>query len=473
MAPVAVFAAPGDTLFSDDFNRVALPPWTTSDASLTGTLAGAPTANSPPRAGYTSGGTVVVTGPTFNAAVPAARLDIWVRRGNNQISDAPEANEDFVVEYRRADGTWNQLLTYLGAGSPGQQFAGSAALPADALHGTLAIRVRQTGGSGAGADYWHFDDVVVTELALSNPLAVGACEYFENGLASNWIVTAGTGFAGISNATALSPVSSMFVNGGTVTVTSIVIDTSDPTFTDLTYWVRRGRDTFSEDPDNGNDLVVEYLNDVGSWVAIETFTGNGGPGLEYSRTVSLPTAGRHAGFQLRFRQTGGKGAATDFWHVDDVCFVQAVIPVLEVTKVQQLLSDPINGSAFPYAIPGAFVQYSISVTNLGIGAVDADSLVVTDPLPVGVALYVDTGAGDPITFSDGGMPSGLGYNYATDVTFSNQAGGGPPFNYVPTPDADGFDPAVTGYRIAPTGTMNPSVSGDNPSFTVTLRVRIE
>ena len=473
MAPVAVFAAPGDILFSDDFNRTALAPWTTTDATLSGILTGGPTSNSNPRAAYTSGGAVTVTGPTFNAAVPAARLDIWVRRGSNQISDAPEANEDFVVEYRRADNTWNSLLTYLGSGTAGQEYVGSVALPADALHGTLAIRVRQTGGSGAGSDYWHFDDVAVTELALSTPLVVGACEYFESGLASNWTVTAGTGFAGTSNATALSPVNSMFLNGGTVTVTSVVVDTSDPTFTDLTYWVRRGRDTFSEDPDNGNDLVVEYLNDVGSWVALETFTGIGGPGQGYSRTVSLPPEGRHAGFQLRFRQTSGKGPATDYWHVDDVCFVQAVIPVLQVSKVQQLLSDPVNGSASPYAIPGAIVQYSVSVTNQGIGAVDADSLVVTDPLPVGVALYVDTGAGDPITFSDGGTPSGLSYNYATDVTFSNQAGGGPPFDYVPTPDVDGFDPAVTGYRIAPTGTMNPSVNGSNPSFTVTLRVRIE
>ena len=111
--------------------------------------------------------------------------------------------------------------------------------------------------------------------------------------------------------------------------------------------------------------------------------------------------------------------------------------------------------------------------NQGIGTVDSDSLVVTDPLPANVALYVDTSGGDPITFSNGSTPSGLAYNYATDVTFSNQAGGGPPFNYTPVPDADGFDPAITGYRVAPTGTMSAASGGNNPSFNVTLRVRIE
>jgi len=59
------------------------------------------------------------------------------------------------------------------------------------------------------------------------------------------------------------------------------------------------------------------------------------------------------------------------------------------------------------------------------------------------------------------------------VTFSNQAGGGPPYTYVPGPDADGFDAAVRGLRIAPTGSMNASVGGNAPSFNVTLRIRIE
>ena len=46
MTPVAVFAAPGDILFSDNFNDAALAPWTTTDASLSGILTGGPTSNS-------------------------------------------------------------------------------------------------------------------------------------------------------------------------------------------------------------------------------------------------------------------------------------------------------------------------------------------------------------------------------------------------------------------------------------------
>ena len=90
-----------------------------------------------------------------------------------------------------------------------------------------------------------------------------------------------------------------------------------------------------------------------------------------------------------------------------------------------------------------------------------------------MALYVDSSSGDPITFTDGSTPSGLSYNYATNVTFSNQVGGGPPYDYTPVPDADGFDPAVTGYRVAPTGIMSAASGGNSPSFNITLRVRIE
>ena len=241
--PSAAPAAPGDILFSDDFNRVSLSPWTTTNASASGILVGGQSSGSSPRAGYTSNQAVTVTSPAFNAAVPAARLEIWVRRGSDAISENPDGGENFVVEYQSADSSWNQPVTYLGSGTPGQIYLGSFGLPTDALHGALAVRVRQTNGSGFDFDYWHFDDVVVTEIALAGPLAVGVCDYFENGLGGNWTVNPSSGLAGTSAATSSSPSNSMFLNGGVVNVTSNVVDTTDITFSDLSIWVRRGADT--------------------------------------------------------------------------------------------------------------------------------------------------------------------------------------------------------------------------------------
>ncbi|MDJ0698273.1 MAG: hypothetical protein QNJ07_00345 [Woeseiaceae bacterium] len=466
-------AAPGDVLFSDGFEGGAIAPWTTTNAARSGVSNNAGWAGTGTWGAYTRNSAVSVTSPTFNAAVPDARLDIWIRRGADSFSEDTDNNENLVLEYRRADSSWVALKTYLGSGTNGQVYQDSFLLPADALHGALAVRLRQTQGSGVDWDYWHFDDVVVTEIAPAPPLVVGTCDDFENGLNANWTVVPTTGFAGISTATSQSPQNSMFLNGGSVIVQSNVIDTSDPGFTDLTTWIRRGSDAFSEDPDTGENLVVEYLDDTGSWIGLETFPGSGAPGQVFARTYTLPAAGRHSGFRLRFRMTAGSGPPWDYWHIDDVCLVQIPFPALLVTKSVQTISDPINGTSNPMAIPGAIFLYTVTVSNQGPGQVDTDSLAVMDAVPENTSLYVDDTAGDPILFINGATPSGLAYDYATSVTFSSQPGGGPPFNHTPDPDADGFDPAITGYRVQPTGTMNGSSGGNDPSFSIRFRTRLE
>jgi uncharacterized repeat protein (TIGR01451 family) len=471
--PVTPIAAPGDILFSDNFEDGTLANWTTTDATMSGVNNAAGWANSGTWGAYTSNGVVSVTSPNINAAVPEARLDIWIRRGADTFSEDTDVNDDVVLEYQRADTTWVALRTYLGSGTNGQQYFDSFILPPDGLHAALNIRMRQTGGSGPTYDFWHFDDVVVTEIAPAAGLGVGSCDDFESGLTTNWTINATTGFAGISAATSQSPTNSLYLNGGTVNVQSNVIDTSDVTLGDVTVWIRRGQDSFSEDPDGGENLVVEYLDNVGTWIALETFAGAGAPGQIFLRAYNLPAAGRHAAFQIRFRQTGGSGAPWDYWHVDDVCFDLSTDPVLLVTKLSQVVSDPVNGTTDPKAIPGAEVRYTLTVTNLGLGTVDNDSLVIRDVMPADTAVFVDTSGGDPIVFVDGATSSGLGYNYATDVTFSNQPGGGAPYNYVPVPDAQGFDTLVTGIRVNPTGVMNASAGGNDPSFDLQISILVE
>lgn len=473
LLPCTASAAPGDILFSDNFERANLAPWTTTNNSRSGILTGGQVSNSPSRGAYTRRQVVTVSGPAFNAAVPGAEISIWVRHGSDSFSEYPDDGENLAIEYRRADNSWAQLLFYNGGGTAGQTFTDVVTLPPDALHGNLAIRARQTGGSGNDFDYWHFDDVVVTERAAPPPLAIGTCDNFEGGLSGNWVINPTSGFAGTSAATSQSPTSSMFLNGGVVAVDSVALDTSDPYFTNLTMWIRRGSDAFSEDPDTNEDLVVEYLDNVGGWIALETFSGNGGSGQTFIRSYGLPAAGRHAAMQLRFRMTGGSGAGWDYWHIDDVCFDQEFAPILVVAKNAVTISDPVNGTTNPKSIPGSLSRYTLDVANQGLGAVDVDTLVITDTIAAGASLFVDTGGGDPVRFTDGAVGSGLTFTYATDVTFSNQPGGGAPFNYIPAPDPDGVDPAVSGFRVNPKGGMNAASGLSTPSFSIEFEVRIQ
>ncbi len=470
--PYPAFAVPGDILFSDNFERTNLAPWTTTDAVRSGILTGGAVSNSPNRGAFTRSQPVTITSPNIPAAVPSANISFWVRRGSDAFSEDPDDNEDFVIEYRRADGSWAPLTAYPGAGPAGEIFNNTFSLPPDALHGTLAIRARQTDGSNGNFDWWHLDDVVVTETAAPPPLVIGSCDDFESGLVGNWTINALSGIAGTSSATSQSPSSAMTLNGGVVDVSSNVFDTTDPSFDDLSMWIRRGSDAFSEFPDLNENLVVEYLNDTGTWSTLETFAGGGAAGQIFTRNYNIPANGRHAGFRLRFRQTGGSGAPWDFWHVDDVCFNQLVLPDLLVTKSVQTISDPVNGGSNPKAIPGAVMLYTINVSNQGAGIVDSNTMIVSDAVPANSDLFVDTSGGDPLVFSDGPVASGLSYSFATDVTFSNQPGGGAPYNYLPTPDAQGFDPAVTGYRVNPTGPVNAASGGNFPSFSILLSVRV-
>jgi uncharacterized repeat protein (TIGR01451 family) len=149
-----------------------------------------------------------------------------------------------------------------------------------------------------------------------------------------------------------------------------------------------------------------------------------------------------------------------------------IAPALQVQKSSEVLSDPVNAATQPKRIPGALVRYAVTVTNSGTGTVDGASLVLTDPVPAGTSLFVASTAGPPIEFVDGTPASGLGFAYPANVGFSNQPGGGPPYTYVPVPDAAGVDANVTGLRVAPSGSMAAAGAAGNPSFTIRFRVRV-
>lgn len=139
---------------------------------------------------------------------------------------------------------------------------------------------------------------------------------------------------------------------------------------------------------------------------------------------------------------------------------------LTVVKSSVVISDGVSTSN-PKAIPGAIVRYTITVTNTGNAAVDASSLVLTDVLPANFAYDAST----PVSFTNGSTASGLNaFNASTMVTYSSQAGGGAPYTYAP---GTGYNSAVRGLRIAPTGTMAAATSaGAQPSFSVSYLGRI-
>jgi len=378
------------------------------------------------------------------------------------------------MEFLDSVGTWVNVVSYLGNGTAGQIYTGTVALPFTALHSNFQLRVRQTGGSGVDWDYWHIDDIVITEKAASRPpLTLGTCDDFEQGM-SNWNITSAGGNAGINTATSQSPSSSMFTNSGVVTVNSNDINTNNAQFSGVSMWIRRGSDTFSEDPDNGENLVVEYLNNALTWVTLETFLGNGTPGQIYLRTYNLPAAAQHTGFQVRFRQTGGNAGLYDYWHVDDVCIEGTVpFPTLVVLKEVAIEDDPVNATN-PKSIPLSNSVYTLRVSNAGFGSPDNNSLLISDDIPAGVELFTGNfSGGAPYAFTNGAGAdtSGLTCNFISLASVTDCITFYDAFSNPIIPNGS-YDPAVKSIEFQPSGTMNASTGTNTPYFDIDFRIRV-
>jgi uncharacterized repeat protein (TIGR01451 family) len=71
---------------------------------------------------------------------------------------------------------------------------------------------------------------------------------------------------------------------------------------------------------------------------------------------------------------------------DDQYFVQTA--ALSVAKTSTVVSDPFNGGTNPKSIPGAVMEYGITLTNTG--AVSATVVTITDPIPTNTTFATGT-----------------------------------------------------------------------------------
>lgn len=171
--------------------------------------------------------------------------------------------------------------------------------------------------------------VIFALNAFSAPGDILYEEYFDsNGdLNSDWNRSSNSD-VGTSTATFDSAPRAAFLRDGPDSLTlksSRAIDASVSAAT-LNVWVRRGADSFSEDPDTGENLTVEYSNSSGTWFVLETFLGNGTPGEIFDRSYDLPADALHGALRLRF-QNSSSDNNVDYWHVDDVVVIESGPPV--------------------------------------------------------------------------------------------------------------------------------------------------
>ena len=105
----------------------------------------------------------------------------------------------------------------------------------------------------------------------------------------------------------------------------------------------------------------------------------GSQGIGLTETTTANTAGMDTVFADGAGSTDAARNA-DFSAKDDYTVLAAA---LTVSKLSTIISDPLNGTSFPKAIPGATIEYCIVVSN-AVGSATATSVAISDPLPTTV-----------------------------------------------------------------------------------------
>ena len=92
----------------------------------------------------------------------------------------------------------------------------------------------------------------------------------------------------------------------------------------------------------------------------------------FSQTGAIPA-------YLRVGIAASTGGSTNVHEIKSLSISSLSLSNLVTTKTSTVMSDPVNGTTKPKAIPGAKVRYCIQVSNIA-GNPTATSIVVTDPI---------------------------------------------------------------------------------------------
>ena len=145
---------------------------------------------------------------------------------------------------------------------------------------------------------------------------------FEDGTLSPWSKS-GSGIIGVYSHTSNGSKNSLYICRNSVYATSGTIDLAGYAPVHLDCWIRKGDDSFSNQPEVGEDLKIQYRDSGNSWHDLATFYGGGAGGEINVISLGLPADALHSSFRLRFHQTAGSGGNQDYWHVDDVRIYRA------------------------------------------------------------------------------------------------------------------------------------------------------
>lgn len=128
------------------------------------------------------------------------------------------------------------------------------------------------------------------------------------------------------------------------------------------------------------DVPAALANNAVAGVILRATAREGGVGGTQGAAITETTGANTAGKDTVFADIAGVtgDVARDGSHSDDDDYTLQTA-TLAVIKSSRVISDPFNNTTNPKLIPGAVVEYCISVANSG--SADATSVLINDPVP--------------------------------------------------------------------------------------------
>lgn len=225
---------------------------------------------------------------------------------------------------------------------------------------------------------------------------------------------------------------------------------------------------------NGVSVTPVLTNGITNWVSGNIVVGDGqsaNTSADGTVWVTFPTPVDTITLVYGNASTAPADPGTQAIAIHDLtmCNPQAGV---KMVKNSATYNDGVNPL---FNLPQTDVLYTLNISNDKSASLSNNSVFIVDPLPSQVTFFNGDADGGgpgatPVIFNDNG--SGLTFNYATDVRYSNAAITPTSFaacTYTPTA---GYDANVKHICINPKGSMLGQTSASTPGFTVTFRTRI-
>ena len=194
----------------------------------------------------------------------------------------------------------------------------------------------------------------------------------------------------------------------------------------------------------GDEVTVYVVADIplgqsSGDIAAHTLTataraggGGGSLGAALTETAGADTPGA---VDIVFADGAGDppDAARDASYSDTDAY-RVLSSQLTIAKTSTLIRDPFNLDTNPKHIPGAYIQYVVTISNAGTATASATLTTITDTLDNNTAIDPDL-----IVAATGNPESAAGSGFRVDLVGTTRASQGTPQYFTTTSSVDGVD----------------------------------